>query len=139
MLANAERIVNIFRPEVTEGYVALIEKKAKLEKENALIKLNDEWKLKADKGISFLLSEYETLTGALVDLIFSFPRNTILIRAIESMKDTQTKKVFTLAREKAEGLWNDTWHELGIDPTSEFALTKMANGIYPIADHIKTN
>jgi len=135
ILSNAEKIINIFKPEVAEGYVSMMEKKFTLEKEEAMRKLNEEWQSKENMGINNLSNEFANLLSVFTTMIFAFPYNPTLIRAIESMKDTITKKRLSSIREEAEKAWK-AWG--ASDVNSSFGSTLLKHlinaGIYPFPE-----
>lgn len=133
IVENAQTYASMFKSEVPQGYIAQMEKKITLEKDEAIKNLNAEWQLKAEKSVNTLLEKYGILFAAFVTQIYRYPYNPVIIHSIEEIKDYEIKKDLSSIRENAIKIWNEVWPKINVDSSygTTILQTLIAQGVDP--------
>jgi len=121
ILSSMQTFINIFDPKKVEGYVKIIEETAKMEKEEALKKHEEEIKAKAKTSIDFLMKEQKESFRVLNKLSFVFAHFPFFVMTIEEMESTTTKEILleSIKKEKDEA------KAQGLDEESTMPLIKL--------------
>lgn len=90
-----EKFMNIFEVERVEKYVKLSEKTMKMEKEEAIKKMESEFKMKESEAIldaNYRMNEYTALYELAIDMIAKSPYSPVVEKSLKAMRNTDAKQ-----------------------------------------------
>ena len=90
-----EKFINIFDVERVEKYVKLSEKTVKMEKEEAIKKMESEFKMKESEAIldaNYRMNEYTALYELAIDMIAKSPYSPVVEKSLKAMRNTDAKQ-----------------------------------------------
>lgn len=90
-----EKFMNIFDVERVEKYVKLSERTMKMEKEEAIEKMESEFKMKesgARLDANYRMNEYTALYELAIDMIAKSPYSPVVEKSLNAMRNTDAKQ-----------------------------------------------
>lgn len=143
IMKKTEQFMNIFKLDMVDKYVEIMQKKTQVEKDEAIKKIEEEWKHKAKQGYEFVLTEYLGLFSFSLNLIDFMPKNNVLIKALNEMPDSFAKKELTSRREKTEQEIDKIIERFSRDNSFAATLIQLLPRTifsgYPLKDSMKSN
>jgi Fe-S cluster assembly ATPase SufC len=124
IMLKMEQFMNIFKIEQIEKYVEIMEKTYRKEKDEAIKRVEEEWKQKADRGMQLLMNEYLEVIDFSIKTISANPSNITIERFVNEMKEgTIAKTEFLRAWKRVR----TDWEKMGNLPMTDSMLSQILN------------
>jgi len=112
IMESMQRFMGLFDLDRVEKYVKISEKTFQAEKEEALKKLDEDWKKRADMSSAFLRAEWREIMTLSLNLIWSFPYSPTVEKSINEVKSVVSKDFLLETMNNARKAYDGTYIDI---------------------------